>query len=121
MSILSNLKSADLKRLSRLLAQKEILVKKLQAINATLDQLDGEARAGSPSGGRGRGSRKGTRRGQLKESILAALKAAGARGHTLAELATKLHAKPNNLYAWFYTTGKKVAGLKKSKDGRYHL
>ncbi len=120
MSYLSTLKSSDLKQITKLLAKKESLLRKLQVIDTALDNLSGEVKpeksasiAGTP--------KKRARRGKLKTKILAALKAAGEKGHTVAELAKILNTKPNNLYAWFYTTGKKTPGLKKSKDGRYSL
>jgi hypothetical protein len=37
------------------------------------------------------------------------------------ELAAKLKVKPNNVFSWFYTTGKKVSGIKKVGEARYAL
>lgn len=119
MSYLSTLKSSDLKQITKLLARKESLLRKLQSIDMALDRWNGEEKAEKPAGSAA--PKKRARRGKLKTKILAALKAAGEKGHTVAELSKILKTKPNNLYAWFYTTGKKTAGLKKSKDGRYSL
>lgn len=120
MSYLTHLTSADLKSVSRLLAKKESLLRKLQTIDVALAKFD-DAPAIQKTTTKSRPSPKHTQRGKLKEHILEALKAAGDKGHTVGELAEKLKVKPNNLYMWFYTTGKKVVGLKKSKDRRYSL
>jgi hypothetical protein len=64
-------------------------------------------------------SKKTGRRGELKESILAALKAAGSGGLFVKDLAPKLGAKNQNLHVWFSTTGKSVKGLKKNAAGAW--
>lgn len=116
----SKLKSSDIKKVSKLLAKKEVLLQKIAGINSKLDRLDGES-VPKKAAGKTRGPKRGSRRGKLKEAILSALKAAGKKGHSVTELAASLKIKPANIYTWFYTTGKKIAGLKKSKDGRYSL
>jgi len=60
-------------------------------------------------------------RGVLKEQILDALKSAGAEGITIKDLAAKLKANYKNVYIWFVTTGKKIAGIKKVGPARYKL
>ena len=55
----------------------------------------------------GRRLRKGSKRGQVTANILGALKAAGSKGITVADLASKLGANYKNIYVWFATTGKK--------------
>ena len=60
-------------------------------------------------------------RGQLKEQILNELKNAGAAGITVKELAEKLNANYKNVYIWFVTTGKRVAGIKKVGPAQYKL
>lgn len=95
-------------------------MQKVNAINAALNAF--EAGDSSPKKAvKARVPKKRSKRGQLKGLILDALKQAGKSGHTVAELSKRLGVKTNNIYTWFYTTGKKVAGLKKSKDGRYSL
>ena len=60
------------------------------------------------------------RRGKrLKEPLLKALKAAGATGATVKDLAEKLKVKPGNIFSWFYTTGKKISGIKKVGEAKY--
>jgi len=60
-------------------------------------------------------------RGQLKEQILNELKSAGAEGITIKDLAAKLNANYKNVYIWFVTTGKKIAGIKKVGPAQYKL
>lgn len=61
------------------------------------------------------------RRGKLKSSILAILKAAGPEGIAVKDVAAKLKAKPQNIHVWFSSTGKKVPGLVRVSEGRYSL
>jgi len=68
----------------------------------------------------GKGSKKAPR-GTLKPAILAALQGAPKSGLSLAEVAAKIGAKKNTVNVWFYTTGKKVKGLKKVSKGRFAL
>jgi hypothetical protein len=117
---LSDLTSAQLAELSRLIAQKEKLAAQLAAIDAKIEGLGGEKIRGAKTAATGkakgrRGPRKGSKPGRLKEAVLAALHSSGA-GLTIKELSSKLKVKPNNLYSWFYTTGRKVTGLKKAGD-----
>jgi len=35
------------------------------------------------------------------------------------ELAAKLKVKPGNIFSWFYTTGKKISGIKKVGEAKY--
>ena len=60
-------------------------------------------------------------RGELKAQILDALKGAGTAGITIKDLAAKLNANYKNVYIWFVTTGKKIAGIKKVGPARYKL
>jgi hypothetical protein len=63
---------------------------------------------------------KGAKRGQLTADILGALKAAGSKGITVADLASKLGANYKNIYIWFATTGKKHP-VKKLAPATYSL
>jgi len=119
---LSDLTAANLTKLSRLIGQKEKLQTQLVALEAKINAIGGTdigsrevAKPGRKKGRRG--PKPGAKPGKLKETVLAALHA--TEGLTIKELATKLKVKSNNLYSWFYTTGKKVAGLKKSAAGKY--
>jgi hypothetical protein len=125
----SNLSSAQLSRLITLIKKKESLQAKLEKINSALQALEGGApvRRGRPAGSsKGRPGpkpgRKVRRRGKrLKEPLLKALKAGGSAGVTVKDLAAKLKVKPGNVFSWFYTTGKKISGIKKVGEARYAL
>jgi hypothetical protein len=126
---LSNLSSAQLARLIGLIKEKESLQAKLKNIDAELTALDSGKPApkkrgrkpGRPPGsvskvGKGGKRRRGKR---LKEPLLKALSAAGASGIKVKDLAAHLKVKPGNIFSWFYTTGKKIKGIKKVGEARY--
>jgi len=74
--------------------------------------VETKAKGGDKSAKRGK-------RGALKESILAALKAAAASGLSAKELSSRLGVKNQNIHVWFSSTGKGVKGLKKSGAGTW--
>ncbi|MGD9897005.1 MAG: hypothetical protein AB7T14_08045 [Candidatus Methylacidiphilaceae bacterium] len=116
---LTQITSAQLNEIARLVQEKESLLKKVSEINKRLQYLpvDGRGRSTAP---RGRiPGRAGRHPGKLKAAVLDALAAAGSEGLSVKELSSKLGVKPNNLHSWFYTTGKKVKHLVKSADRRY--
>jgi hypothetical protein len=115
-----------------LIKEKESLHLKLEKIDAALESL--EAGTGLVSRrGRKPGRKPGAlkpgpkpgkvrRRGKrLKEPLLKILKAAGAAGITVKEISAQLKVKPGNVFSWFYTTGKKIKGIKKVGEARYAL
>jgi hypothetical protein len=55
----------------------------------------------------------------LKTDLLARLQDAGKGGMTTQELAASLGAKPASVYAWFYTTGKRIKGIKKVGKAKF--
>ena len=130
---LSNLTSAHFKQVIALLDKKEAL----QAQIADLEHQIGELLSGVGSGGnvpsrrsasKGTGAEKNadvaggvSKRGALKESIIAELKGAGESGISIKELAEKLDVKSANLHAWFGSTGKKLEGLAKIGPAKYRL
>ena len=63
---------------------------------------------------------KGVKRGAVTATILDNLKAAGATGVKIGELADKMGAKYKNIYIWFATTGKKY-GIKRIAPATYRL
>lgn len=67
---------------------------------------------------RGKGGKRG-RTGALKEKVIGALKAAGAKGITVKELSGQLGVKPQNLFVWFNATGKKDPNVVKLRPGAY--
>src|SRR5260370_42522541 len=106
-----NLSSAQLAQLIGLVKEKESLQTKLDQVNAALQSLESGKPVPKKRGrkpGRpavvkaGKPAKRGKR---LKEPLLKALKAAGAGGITVKDLAAKLKVKPGNIFSWFYTTG----------------
>jgi hypothetical protein len=137
---LSQLTSSDFTKIGKLIAEKDIIAQRLAKIEAEIDSYGlGGVSAPAPSGKRGRptglnkqekpvkektagakrGPKKGQKPGALKDSIVIALKEAGSVGLTVGEIADKLKTKSNNIYSWFYTTGKNHTDIKKSADGKY--
>jgi hypothetical protein len=126
--VFSNLSSAQISRLIQLVKEKESLQKKLEKIDSALSGIEsggtGLRRGRRPGAKPGPkpGKTKARRRGKrLKEPLLKALKAGGSAGVTVKELAAKLKVKPGNVFSWFYTTGKKISGIKKVGEARYAL
>jgi hypothetical protein len=123
---LSNLSSAQLAQLIGLVKEKESLQAKLGKIDAALQALESGKSApkrrgrppGRPAGAKAR-VKTGKRGKRLKASMLKALSAAGSSGITVRELAAKLKVKPGNIFSWFYTTGKKISGIKKVGEAKY--
>ena len=123
---LSTLSSAQLARLIGLVKEKESLQAKLEKVDAALQALEGGKAPGKKRGrkpGRPPGSKSkaktGKRGKRLKAPLLKALSAAGSSGITVKELAAKLKVKPGNIFSWFYTTGKKISGIKKVGEAKY--
>ncbi|MCE0498652.1 MAG: hypothetical protein LV481_11970 [Methylacidiphilales bacterium] len=128
---LSTLSSAQLAQLIGLVKKRGVLQAKLDKVDAALNALESGSsvpkRRGRKPGRpalpklalKGRKVRKRSKR--LKESILKLLKSAGSSGITVKELSAKLKVKPGNIFSWFYTTGKKVSGLKKVGEAKYAL
>ena len=123
---LSNLSSAQLAHLIGLVKEKKSLETKLDRVNAALHSLESGKSApkkrgrkpGRPAGVKTKG-KKGKRGKRLKAPLLKALSAAGSSGITVKELAAKLKVKPGNIFSWFYTTGKKISGIKKVGEAKY--
>jgi hypothetical protein len=128
---ISTLSSAQLAQLIGLVKEKESLQTKLKQIDAALQALEsGKSvpkkrgrKPGRPAGSTNKPAKTGTtKRGKrLKAPLLKALKKAGASGITVKELAAKLKVKPGNIFSWFYTTGKKISGIKKVGEAKYSL
>ena len=64
-------------------------------------------------------AKKGKQFGQLKESVIQVLKAAGPKGITLKEICGKLQLSQGHLNTWLYATGKKIKEIKKIGRGVY--
>ena len=101
--------------------------KKAKAKKAKAAKAPKKAKAGKPAKvvKAAKGGKKGkavkSARGALKGQILGALKSAGPEGMTIKDLAAKLDANYKNIYIWFVTTGKKIAGIKKVGPAQYKL
>jgi hypothetical protein len=63
---------------------------------------------------------KPTRRGAVKEAILAVLQKAGAEGVSAKEISAKTGIKSQNLHVWLNLTGKKQ-GVERIAKGVYRL
>lgn len=118
---LTQITSAQINEIARLVQEKESLLKKVSEINKRLQYLPAEGRVrGGAATPRGRIPGRGGRHpGKLKAAVLEALASAGSEGLSVKELSAKLGVKANNLYSWFYTTGKKVPHLERSLEGKY--
>jgi hypothetical protein len=116
---LTNLSSAALEHLVELIKEKEAVQVKLDKIQSSIEALV----TGLPSkksGVMARTQKRVKRRGgKLKERLLKALKEAGKSGLTVKDLAANLKAKPASVSVWFYTTGKKIKGIKKLGPAHY--
>jgi uncharacterized protein YjcR len=126
---LSNLSSADLTRLIVLIKEKESLQEKLMEINRQLESIEsgtpsltkrgrkpGRPPGTKPTAGAGTRKRRGKR---LKDRLLKVLEASGSAGVNVKDLASELGVKSSNVFSWFYTTGKKIKGIKKVGEARY--
>ncbi len=137
---LRKLTSHQIKEINKLIERKESLESELQKID---QQLAGyETGHPMPARKKGKGGRPPKRssassseaaprsafkprkrapRGQLKEGIINALSNAGKEGLKVKELAERLNTSTGNIHAWFFTTGKKMKGIKKVGPGQYAL
>ena len=89
------------------------------ALTGPADSLIKEAQAARARPARKSGKRAA--RGAFKAQILDALKKAGAKGISVKELSETLNTPYRNVYTWFATTGKKVAGISKTGPAQYKL
>ncbi len=64
---------------------------------------------------------KRSKRGHLKAQILDALRAAGAAGVKVKELAQSIGTKPVNVHSWFHSALKTDKTITKIKGGHYRL
>jgi hypothetical protein len=112
---LTSLTSSDLKQMVKLLAQREVLVAKMEKLDQQLAAFD----SGKPSVKAGRTNAPRKRRGNLKASVIDLLKKAGKEGATVKAIAGKLNLGANRIYTWFYGTGKNVKEIKKIGEAKY--
>jgi hypothetical protein len=130
--MLRNIPSAILRKLVVLSERKEALMARVQEIEQEMLRVQ---RSVESAGGRGdkpaqltitrpglrRVRRQQTGRGELKQKIVSALRAAGERGITIGDLSKKLRVKRANLYVWFNGTGRNIRAIKKIGPAKYRL
>ena len=116
---LSSLTSAQLHQLIELVKEKEALQAKLAQVERSLAGLESGEMTKEEASAKKRGPRRGRRRAALKDGLLKTLQAAGKDGLSVKELAASLKAKPASVSVWFYTTGKKIKGIKKVGKARF--
>jgi len=124
----SDLTSDQVTRLIELIKRKEQLKAELVQIDAELNSLESGSPApkkrgrkpGRPSGVSSAAKPTKKKRGKrLKDGLLKELEAAGSAGVTVKDLSTKLNVPRANIFSWFYTTGKKIKGIKKVGEAKY--
>ena len=117
---LSDLSSAQLQQLIQLVKERESLQGQLERVDQSLDGLfAGKSAKMKTAGVKGPKVRRRRRRAALKDGLLKKLQAAGKAGLTIKELSASLRAKPASVSVWFYTTGKKIKGIKKVGRARF--
>ena len=125
--MLLDISSATLRKMVKLSERKEALLSQIQELDRQMIALQEPGSAETkPSvhfqrAGRIKTGKPRTQRGALKAKILAALRAAGARGMTIRELSAKLKVKPANLYVWFNGTGRKTRSVRKVGPAKYKV
>lgn len=135
---ITNLSTSVLKSILSLTERRESLLSELGKVEASIAAaLGGKAPAQAPVR-RGRrpkataakspatpsaskATKKSSRRGALKDSIVAELRAAGDKGVSVKELSSKLGVKNQNIHVWFSSTGRKLGIVQKVGAGRYRL
>lgn len=63
--------------------------------------------------------RSAGRSGTLKDKVIDVLQSAGAQGMKVSDLARAVKSKPQNLFVWFNSTGKKLREVQKIGPGHY--
>ncbi len=129
--MLRNIPSSTLRQLVRLSERKEALMAQIQEIDREMMRVqskfgipsrEGDQRAPvTVSRAAGGLIRPRSKRGELKEKILRALRSAGKKGATVGDLSKKLKVPSANLYVWFNGTGRSVRGVRKIGVAKYRL
>jgi hypothetical protein len=126
-----NIPSATLRKLVFLSERKEALMARVQDIEQEMLRIQRRAESTAPQVVRPaqvtvtrpalKKRRKQAGRGELKQKIISALRAAGNGGRTIGDLSKKLRVKKANLYVWFNGTGRNVRAIKKIGPAKYRL
>ena len=117
-----DLSSTVIRALIPLVKKKEKLARELEAIDQQIAAVYG----GSSTASKDRKvvtskTTKASKRGAVKELILAGLREAGEAGIAVKHLAAKLGLKSQNIHVWLHTTGKKTGLIKAVSKGIYRL
>ena len=132
------LNTSLLKEALKIVEEKQAVEARLKEVEAKLKSFGGgtlEAKSSGEASAPKPGKRKSPRvkasgvntnsrkaadtQGSLKQRVVALLKAAGAGGALVTDLASALGLPPANLHVWFSTTGKKNPSINKVARGRY--
>ena len=122
-----SLTTSQLEQILELSKKKDSIAADLEKIDQQIEAIygrkttDGSAPATAAKTRKPRAKRTASPGGGLKEQILAVLQSAGEDGLSVKDIAAKIGAKRSSVNVWLYTTGKKVAGLKKVGRGRFAL
>jgi hypothetical protein len=124
---LTQIASADLKRVVTLVEQKETLLAQVAKLDAELAGFQSGEPAAPVAPTKGKPGRKPGRpakaktggRGAMKAAITELLTAAGTSGLFVQDIAAKLKVKPGNVHVWFSSTGKTVKEIQKLAPGKY--
>jgi len=121
---LNQITSLDLKRIAKLLEQKESLLAEVALIDGELLKFEsgGPAAPSKLKLGRKPGlqtTSKRAPRGSLKAAIVELVKQAGKSGIRVKEIAEKLGLNQVRVFTWFYTTGKNIKEIKKAGRGQF--
>ena len=128
----------SLKEMLALEEKRAALLGQLDAIDQRMSALKNSIFSGSPAKvssvgiaspkgktrGRPPGSKnagRGGRRGTHRETIMAALEAAGAAGVRVKDLAAAMKTKPVNIHSWFHSNVKRIPSIQKVAGGHYRL
>jgi hypothetical protein len=119
---ITKLTSTNLGKIQKLLRKKEQLLTKVEDVDALLRGFDEDSGSKitkrQPKAAKGPKKARG-KRGEMKDKIIAALKAAGKDGIHTKDLAAKLGKPVQNVAVWFHATGKKIKQIKKVKPATY--
>jgi hypothetical protein len=129
--MLRNIPSIDLKKLVKLSERREALIAQIQEVDRQMVRVQSKFGIPSQDGPQGAAvtvshpsrqfTRRRTKRGALKATILHALRQAGRKGATVRELSTRLRVPSANIYVWFNGTGRSVRGIQKIGVAKYRL
>ncbi len=134
----NTISSAAVRHILKLAKQRDELITELAKVTKSIEAAVGGEETVAPKSKRGRkakaekvakpapvakGKAKGGRlkRGAATELILNGLKAAGAAGISVKELAPKIGLKASTMRVWLGTTGKKIKEVEKIGWGRYRF